>query len=146
MISFHLTVLLFTNPPAFGSQATAIGTTGRSSACRTQIPRHARGEFSSLLVDRRCFNDWSPQNNREVHRRYGVGASVLLPRGKHTSAASLNFNSTLFQTPSWQWYYPYHFAPFAADFEDVGSMQLDFTLGQPFKPFEQLMGVFPAAR
>ncbi|GJE84895.1 5'-3' exoribonuclease 2 [Phanerochaete sordida] len=48
-------------------------------------------------------------------------------------------------TPSWQWYYPYHFAPFAADFEDVGSMQLDFTLGQPFKPFEQLMGVFPAA-
>ena len=25
-------------------------------------------------------------------------------------------------------------------------MSLDFTLGQPFKPFEQLMGVFPAAR
>lgn len=50
------------------------------------------------------------------------------------------------QTPSWQWYYPFHFAPFAADFEDVGNMKLDFTLGQPFKPFEQLMGVFPAAR
>jgi 5'-3' exoribonuclease 2 len=25
-------------------------------------------------------------------------------------------------------------------------MQLNFILGQPFKPFEQLMGVFPAAR
>ncbi|THH33760.1 hypothetical protein EUX98_g365 [Antrodiella citrinella] len=48
-------------------------------------------------------------------------------------------------TPSWTWYYPYHFAPFAADFDDVKSMDIKFTLGQPFKPFEQLMGVFPAA-
>ncbi|KAJ8086306.1 5'-3' exoribonuclease 2 [Marasmius tenuissimus] len=48
-------------------------------------------------------------------------------------------------TPSWQWYYPYHFAPFAADFEDVDKMDIRFTLGQPFNPYEQLMGVFPAA-
>ncbi|KAF9076488.1 XRN 5'-3' exonuclease N-terminus-domain-containing protein [Rhodocollybia butyracea] len=47
-------------------------------------------------------------------------------------------------TPSWQWYYPYHFAPFAADFEDVDKMDIKFELGQPFKPYEQLMGVFPA--
>ncbi|KAJ7507469.1 XRN 5'-3' exonuclease N-terminus-domain-containing protein [Mycena galericulata] len=47
-------------------------------------------------------------------------------------------------TPSWEWFYPYHFAPFAADFVDVKDMQLQFTLGRPFRPFEQLMGVFPA--
>ncbi|KAI9507709.1 exoribonuclease 2 [Russula earlei] len=34
-------------------------------------------------------------------------------------------------TPSWQWYYPFHFAPFAADFDGVNNMDL--------------MGVFPAA-
>ncbi|KDN50915.1 hypothetical protein RSAG8_00544, partial [Rhizoctonia solani AG-8 WAC10335] len=47
--------------------------------------------------------------------------------------------------PSWTWFYPYHFAQYAADFEDVEHMDIQFNLGQPFKPYEQLMGVFPAA-
>ncbi|OSS55173.1 hypothetical protein B5807_00109 [Epicoccum nigrum] len=49
--------------------------------------------------------------------------------------------------PSWTWYFPHHYAPFAADFvglEDMEPREL-FEKGQPFHPYEQLMGVLPAA-
>ena len=47
--------------------------------------------------------------------------------------------------PSWTWYYPYHYAPFAADFVDLDKLSVRFEKGTPFKPYEQLMGVFPAS-
>jgi 5'-3' exoribonuclease 2 len=47
--------------------------------------------------------------------------------------------------PSWTWYYPHHYAPFAADFVELSSMKFDFVRGTPFRPYEQLMGVLPAA-
>ncbi|XP_015251166.1 PREDICTED: 5'-3' exoribonuclease 2 [Cyprinodon variegatus] len=47
---------------------------------------------------------------------------------------------------SWKWYFPFHYAPFASDFKDIKEMFSDFEKDtKPFKPLEQLMGVFPAA-
>lgn len=49
--------------------------------------------------------------------------------------------------PSWTWYFPHHYAPFAADFVGLETMEPKklFEKGTPFHPYEQLMGVLPAA-
>ncbi|KAL6301387.1 exonuclease II [Sparassis latifolia] len=46
---------------------------------------------------------------------------------------------------SWSWFYNYHYAPRISDLRGVDQMTFSFDLGRPFRPFEQLMGVLPAA-
>lgn len=49
--------------------------------------------------------------------------------------------------PSWKWYYPFHYAPFASDLKNIERFQKDcnsFELATPFNPVEQLMAVLPS--
>ncbi|KAL7320183.1 5'-3' exoribonuclease 2 [Mucor circinelloides] len=46
---------------------------------------------------------------------------------------------------SWSWYYPYHYAPMASDFTNIDEFDIHFEKSAPLRPFEQLMGVLPAA-
>lgn len=46
---------------------------------------------------------------------------------------------------SWDWYYPYHYAPMVSDMVDLSSIAVAFTPGRPFLPYEQLMAVQPSS-
>ncbi|KAG6009664.1 hypothetical protein E4U21_001728 [Claviceps maximensis] len=44
---------------------------------------------------------------------------------------------------SWPWFYGYHYAPLISDVVKGLGADLNFKKGQPFRPYEQLMGVLP---
>jgi 5'-3' exonuclease len=46
---------------------------------------------------------------------------------------------------SWSWFYPFHFAPCACDMIGMRECVVDFELGEPFSPIEQLLAVQPAS-
>lgn len=44
---------------------------------------------------------------------------------------------------SWPWFFHYHYAPMISDIKEGLNADMNFELGQPFYPFQQLMGVLP---
>eukprot|EP00624_Nannochloropsis_granulata_P007519 evm.model.NODE_8251_length_22696_cov_22.787495.3 len=44
---------------------------------------------------------------------------------------------------AWGWFYPFHYAPFASDLVNIERFQVEFEMGTPLKPLEQLMAVLP---
>ena len=48
---------------------------------------------------------------------------------------------------SWTWYYPFHYGPMLQDLRDLPEIakRVSFKLGNPFTPFQQLLGCLPPA-
>ncbi len=47
---------------------------------------------------------------------------------------------------SWKWYYGYHVGPFVSDLVNLktfSNLKLNFDMGKPFTPLQQLLAVLP---
>lgn len=44
---------------------------------------------------------------------------------------------------SWNWFYPFYYAPLISDLCNFSTLKFDFPNGAPLRPFEQLMAVLP---
>ncbi|EAQ86489.1 hypothetical protein CHGG_07742 [Chaetomium globosum CBS 148.51] len=80
------------------------------------------------------FEDWTPDNREEELRKltenYVQGLQWVLYYYYRGIA-------------SWPWFYAYHYSPMISDVVKGLNADLNFKLGQPFRPNEQLMGVLP---
>lgn len=39
---------------------------------------------------------------------------------------------------SWSWYYPHHYAPYISDVQNFSHLKLEYDIGTPFLPFQQV--------
>jgi len=80
------------------------------------------------------FEDWTPENKedelRKLAENYVQGLQWVLYYYYRGIA-------------SWPWFYRYHYSPMISDVVKGLNADLNFRLGQPFRPYEQLMGVLP---
>jgi hypothetical protein len=74
-----------------------------------------------------------------------LGAQILLC-GKvfFASFSHPYLHSSVQGCPSWNWFYPFHYAPFASDLVNIDQYTISFELAKPFRPVEQLLAVLPA--
>lgn len=66
---------------------------------------------------------------------------VALMQQKYVEGLSWVFQYYYKGCISWDWYYPFHYAPFAQDLSSVDLLNLDMNMGKPFRPIDQLMAV-----
>ena len=44
---------------------------------------------------------------------------------------------------SWSWFYPHHYSPYVSDIKGFSHLKLEYDMGRPFMPYEQLLAVLP---
>lgn len=71
--------------------------------------------------------------------------SILRVVHEYVRALQWNLHYYYHGCMSWGWYYPYHYAPFISDVANFKAIDTVFEMGEPFKPFDQLLSVLPAA-
>ncbi|XP_037931182.1 5'-3' exoribonuclease 1-like [Teleopsis dalmanni] len=106
------------------------------SDCSLDEPQHIAEEFEmhkrNYYMEKLNQNNITSQQKREYAYRY-------------ITALQWNLDYYYRGVQSWDWYYPHHYAPFISDLKDFKDFKIEFNIGEPFFPYEQLLAVLPAA-
>lgn len=128
----------------------------------TVVVEKTQSEFNEALKElMREKNELEPVDNirlgeegwkeRYYRQKFGWGPEhheeKLMLLQKYTEGLQWVMKYYYVGCPSWGWYYPYHYAPFASDLVecDISALDISFEVGQPFEPFTQLQAVMPAS-
>uniref|UniRef100_A0A6P7H425 5'-3' exoribonuclease 1-like n=1 Tax=Diabrotica virgifera virgifera TaxID=50390 RepID=A0A6P7H425_DIAVI len=115
--------------------------------------------LASLLksADELCLDDDSDDNSddfmnfkkeyyKEKMEYVDVTPEVMRDQAEgYVRAIQWNLNYYYNGCCSWSWFYPHHYAPYISDIKGFTDLKLEFDMGKPFLPYEQLLGVLPAA-
>ena len=110
---------------------------------REEINKHSRSSKSSSELD--DFKSYKRTYYREKFKLDPDKDSILDVVHEYIRALQWNLHYYYHGCSSWGWFYPYHYAPFISDIVNFKKVNVDFEMGQPFKPYEQLLSVLPVA-
>lgn len=105
-----------------------VGVNGRDNVYHMEFRQHKREYYIQKLG----YDSVTPEVLREQAECY-------------VRAIQWNLHYYYNGCVSWSWYYPHHYAPWITDVKGFTDMNLTFELSTPFRPFEQLLSVLPAA-
>ncbi|KAG0744718.1 hypothetical protein G6F57_009444 [Rhizopus arrhizus] len=106
---------------------------------REQIEKEEKAQFEA------AFEQWKAEYYKDK-MNIDIGDSQQMEKliGSYVIGIQWVLQYYYNGVASWGWFYPYHYAPKISDLTNIVRFQdHTFTLGQPFKPYEQLMGVLP---
>uniref|UniRef100_A0AAR5PUV6 5'-3' exoribonuclease 1 n=1 Tax=Dendroctonus ponderosae TaxID=77166 RepID=A0AAR5PUV6_DENPD len=96
--------------------------------------------------DERAFRNYKKEYYMNKLEYANVTPEVLRSQAEgYVRAIQWNLHYYYNGCCSWSWYYPHHYAPYISDIKGFADLKLEFELGKPFRPFEQLLAVLPAA-
>lgn len=108
-----------------------------SSRARMNLPYDSSNEY---------YLEYEKDKIRYYIEKMGINSEeqLLVACQEYIKGLEWVYRYYFHDIPSWEWFYPFHFAPFMADLALVKDIKFEFDIGKPLKPFEQLLAVLPA--
>ncbi|XP_044268734.1 5'-3' exoribonuclease 1 isoform X2 [Tribolium madens] len=103
-------------------------------------------ESSSSTEEDEAFKNFKDEYYRNKLEFEEVTREIMREQAEgYVRAIQWNLNYYYNGVCSWSWFYPHHYSPYISDIKGFSDLKIDFELGKPFKPYEQLLAVLPPA-